>query len=366
MSYRTQSSGQIDLDESPSLRVARKRGETALSVSKQLNILDRKLRITSTDSEVLIPLSRLPSQNELDILKAKLRDFQIARYSFKRRDERPRSLIEAINDRVPPHVLAALPRSYDVVGDIAILEVPETLLEYRHIVGESMMRANPHAKTVMAKAGPVSDKFRVRKFIVIAGRPSTVTEHSEHGRVFRLDLSRVYFSPRLSHERQRVASSVKEGEVIVDMFAGVGPFSIVAAGVKNVRKAYGIDLNPDAAAFMLQNVILNNLRGKVTVVLSDATATSKIFSTLADRVIMNLPADSARFIPEACRFLRAEGGTIHFYKFVSEETPRESILESIQKEIERSGRKVVSIDIARDVKAVAPREFQLAIDIRVA
>jgi len=353
------------LDESLSLRVAREHGEAALSASKQLDILDKTLRIASTDSEVFIPLSRLPSQDELDMLKARLQDIRITRYSFKRREERPKSLIEALNDRVPPHVLAALPRSYDIVGDIAILEVPETLLEYGRIIGESMMRANSHVQTVLAKAGPVSNRFRVREFAILAGRPSTVTEHSEHGWIFRLDPSRVYFSPRLSHERQRVASLVKPGEVIVDMFAGVGPFSIVAAGVKNVRKVYGIDLNPDSTAFMLQNIMLNRLRGRVTVVLADAAVGSQVFSSLADRVIMNLPADSSRFIPQACRLLKAEGGIIHFYTFVSEETPRESVLERIRKEIESAGRKVASIEATRTVKAVAPREWQLAIDIKV-
>ncbi|MBS7622497.1 class I SAM-dependent methyltransferase family protein [Candidatus Bathyarchaeota archaeon] len=348
------------------MRVAREKAEAAISILKRLNVLDKGLRMASTGRDVFAPLSRMLSDDELAMLESELKDFQVTSHEFRRRDRKPRSLIEAIGDQLEPHILAELPRSYDVVGDIAVLELPQNLLEHRQIVGEAVMRVDPHVKTVLAKASPVSGKYRIRDFILLAGRSSTITEHREHGWIFRLDPVRVYFSPRLSHERQRIAAEVQPGETLVDMFAGVGPFSIVVAGVRNVRKVYGVDINPDAVTFMLQNITLNKLRGKVTAVLADAAAASEFLLGMADRVIMNLPADSDRFIPQACRLLSEGGGVIHFYTFTSEESPREAVLENVRRSVECAGRRVVRVEAVKDVRPVAPREWQLAIDIRVA
>jgi len=362
-----QNKGLISLDEFPALRVERKLGQVALSAAWKLNILNRNFRIMSTDTEVIIPLSKMPSQEDLATLKLELPNLQVSNYSFERRKLRPRSLVEVLYDKLPPDVLASLPRSYDVIGDVAIIEIPESLITYGRTIGEAVRLLNPRIQSVLAKAGPITNTFRVRDFTILAGRQSSVTEYSEYGCVLRLDPSKVYFSPRLSYERQRVASKVRPGEVVVDMFAGAGPFPVIIAGSRNVRKVYGLDVNPEAISFMLQNIELNNLRGKVTVVLADAAATSvELLSSSADRVIMNLPADSMRFIAQACRFLKPEGGVIHFYTFVSGKVSRETTLELIREKVESSGRTVVAIEAIRAIRAVAPREWQFAIDVRVA
>jgi len=355
------------LNQRTSLEVVRSLGEAALSAARELGILDRKSRIESTDTEVIIPLSKLPSEKELASLKSRLISLQISNHSFKCRKLRPSNLLEAVDDKLPPHLLGALPHSYDIIGNIAIVEMPENLLAYGHIVGEALMRLNPHVKTVITKAGPVTNTFRLRSYTSLAGEQSTLTQYSESGCVFRLDPRKTYFSPRLSYERRRIASNVKRGEVIVDMFAGVGPFSIVAAKLGNVRKVYGVDINPEAVSFMLQNVLVNRLRGRITVVLADVQETSvDLLSHSADRVIMNLPMESLVFIPRACNILKREGGVIHFYAFVSEKISREAILKILKEKIESTSRSIVGIEATRIVKGVAPREWQVAVDVRIA
>lgn len=355
------------LSQRPSLKVVRSLGEVALSAARELEILDGKFRIESTDTEVIIPLTRRPSEKELASLKLRLAGFQISNYSFRCRKLRASNLIEAVDDKLPPHMLAALPRSYDIMGDIAIVEMPEGLLPYGHIIGEALMQLSPRVKTVMAKSGPVTSTYRVRSYNLLAGERSTLTQHSESGCIFRLDPRKVYFSPRLSFERRRVASNMKPGEFVVDMFAGVGPFSIITAKLGNAAKVYGVDINPEAASFMLQNVLINRLRGRITVVLADVRGTSvRLLSHSADRVIMNLPTESIAFIPQACNLLKHEGGIIHFYAFVSEGVSHEVILEIMKEKIESASRKIVGIDAIRTVKGIAPREWQLAIDVRIA
>jgi len=366
-SFRLQNGDWIDLASYPSLKVARHLGQVALSVARRLNILDRELRVTSTKTDVIIPLSRMPSEEDLVAIKSALKHYQILNYPFRKREPRMRSLIEILNGRLPPHLMACLPRAYDVIGDVVILELPKSLLAYGQTVGDAVKQLNPRCRTVLAKAGPVADTFRTRDFLTLSGEQTTITEHSERGCLFRLDPRKVYFSPRLSYERQRLASKVMRGEIIVDMFAGAGPISIVIARSGNAERIYAFDINPEAVLFMLQNIKLNSLRGKMTAILADVTGiTANMLFHSADRVIMNLPERSLMLIPESCSFLKPEGGVIHLYTFASEGVSRENLSVLIRERVESAGRRLVAIEAVRTVKAVAPRQWQLAYDIRVA
>ena len=355
------------MNQRTSIRVVRSLGEVALSAARQLRILDDRSRIESTDAEVIIPLTREPTEDELVSLKQNITRLTISNYSFRRRKFRASNLVEAVDDKLPSHMLGAIPRSYDIIGDIAILEMPEGLLPYGHIIGEALMQLIPHVKTVMAKAGPVTNTYRIRIYNVLAGERSTLAQHSESGCIFRVDPCKAYFSPRLSFERRRIAANVRPGEILVDMFAGVGPFSIIVSKLGNPAKVYAVDINPEAASFMLQNVLINRLRGRISVVLADIRGTSaRLLSNYADRVIMNLPTESIAFIPQACSLLKHEGGIIHFYTFVSEQLSHEAIIENLKEKIESASRNVVEILVIRTVKGIAPREMQLAIDVRIA
>ena len=322
------------------------------------------MKIVSEKNDVIIPLSRFPSENEMTILKTDIKSLEFCSYEFEERKILKKNLSQVLENKLPPKVLANLPRSYDVIGNIAILEIPKDLFEYRKIIGESFKLLNPHYKTILAKDGPISDTFRVRDFIILNGGSSTVTEHNEYGSKFRLDPLKVYFSPRLSSERQRVTTKIKKGEIIVDMFAGVGPFSIAIARSCEVKKIFGIDMNPYATAFMLQNIKINKCQHKITVILADSTKIP-FYSFSADRVIMNLPEKSLNTIPQACQFLKPEGGFIHLYMFASEETPTKVLSENIRSKIILSGRKLVALETIKIVKEIGPREQQLAFDLKV-
>lgn len=330
-----------------------------------MGILQKNMKIAPEKDDVIIPLSRFPSENEMTILKSNISSLEFCTYEFEERKNLKKNLFEVLKYKLPPNALASLPRSYDVIGNIAILEIPNDLFEYRRVIGDSFRLLNPHYNTVLAKDGPISDTFRVRNFIILNGGPSTVTEHSEYGCKFRLDPLKVYFSPRLSSERQRVASNVKKGEIIVDMFAGVGPFSIIIARSCDVKKIYGIDVNPYAATFMLQNIRMNKCQNKITVILANSTKIS-CDSFSADRVIMNLPEKSIDAIPQACQFLKPEGGFIHLYLFASKGTSIEILSERIRSKIKLSGRKLIALEAIRIVKEIAPREQELALELNVA
>jgi tRNA (guanine37-N1)-methyltransferase len=200
-----------------------------------------------------------------------------------------------------------LPR-HDLVGGIAIL------LEPSREGAELLLRSRPSIHTVLAPEGPVEGEFRTRRFTVLAGEPTTRTRYTEYGLRFEIDLALAYFSPRLSGERQHVLGLVKEGERILDMFAGVGPFAITLAARAGL--VWAADINPGAVGLMLANIALNRT-GKVLPLLADAARLPRILPGGFDRVVMNLPFGAAGFLDAALALCRP-GGTIHLYTMVGE------------------------------------------------
>jgi tRNA (guanine37-N1)-methyltransferase len=159
---------------------------------------------------------------------------------------------------------------------------------------------------VLGEAGPVSGEFRLREFVHLAGEERTFTVHRENGCAFEVDLAKAYFSPRLSGERSRVVSLVREGERVLDMFSGVGPFAIQVAKHRKVPVT-AVELNPDAYRFLVRNVALNRVDRLVEPINEDARKVASSRPKAYDRVIMNHPSASLDFLREALIAAR-EGG----------------------------------------------------------
>jgi tRNA (guanine37-N1)-methyltransferase len=259
-----------------------------------------------------------------------------------------------------------LPHSVDFVGDIAIIEVPPELDVYKTLIGETILKVNRNVRTVLAKAGAIGGTYRTRDFTIVAGESRTETTHKEYECQFYLDVAKVYFSPRLSFEHHRVASLVKEGENVVDLFAGVGPFAVQIAKMRQDVEVFAVDLNPYAFEYLKRNIRINRVEGKVHPFLGDArqVVRRKLFG-IADRVIMNLPENALEFVDVACETIGPDGGTVHFYSFVSTSHSL-SIAESIfDKAVEECGRKVEEVLFSRLVRGTAPYEWQSVLDATI-
>ncbi len=348
------------------LKIPKISSEKAITAANKLGVIDKELEIHRNSTHIYIPITRNLLQEELKMLKKMIPNLEISTYTFKERKKHPTTLFEVLDGKLPPHFLASLPRAMDFVGDIAIIEIPQELEAYKTEIGNAIMQSHKNVRTVLAKAGPVKGKYRLREFTHIAGENRTETIHKEHGCKYYVDLTRVYFSPRLSNEHKRVASTVKEGETIIDMFAGVGPYTILIAKTHENVKVYAIDINPDAIAFLEKNARLNRVEGKVHPLLGDAKQiVRQRLRGVADRVIMNLPEKSMEFISAACEALKPEGGIIHFYSFVSLSDSWESLKIQFEKEIEKFGRKVEKILFMRLIRETAPYEWQAVLDAEI-
>lgn len=352
--------------ESLCLKIPKSKGEKAIILANKLKIVDKGLKVERNQKFIYVPLIRSPSKDELDTLQNQILEYEITLRVFQEKKETSKTFMEYLEDRLPPYLLASLPRAIEFVGDIAIIEVPPELNNHKGIIGEAVMKAHKNVKTVLAKAGAVSGTYRLREYAVIAGEPKTSTIHKEWGCQYHVDLAKAYFSPRLSYEHSRVASLTKEGETVVDMFAGVGPFAVLIAKTRKNLRVYAVDINSHAVELLKKNARLNRVEDKIFPFLGDARdiAKAKLAGT-ADRVIMNLPEKAIEFVDAACMALKPEGGVIHFYSFVDSSTSLDSTKARFAEAVEKCGRKLAKILFSKFVRETAPYEWQAVIDAEI-
>jgi tRNA (guanine37-N1)-methyltransferase len=267
---------------------------------------------------------------------------------------KPRSLREALVGKLEPEEIRKV-RAFDIVGDIAILRLPEELLPKKKIIAEALLQVHRNVRTVLLQASPVRGVYRTRELEFIAGEPKTETIHRESGCLFKVDLAQVYFSPRLSFDRIRIAKQVREGEVVVNMFAGVGCYSIVIAKHSRACKVYSIDLNPHAYRYMCENVRLNRVGDRVIPILGDVREKVPLLEK-ADRILMPLPERARDFLDMALSAIKP-GGIIHFYDFGEEPDPFSSSIRFLQEKIGK-----FKIFEARKLRSYAPRCYHIVLD----
>jgi tRNA (guanine37-N1)-methyltransferase len=204
-------------------------------------------------------------------------------------------------------------RSYDLVGDIVVTRIPPQLEGVRREIGELLLEQNPKARLVLQAHGPTKSGARTRIMRTIAGEGTSLTEHREHGTTYIVDVSRVCFTPRLSHERLRVAEQVVDGERVLNMFSGAGSFSLlIARMVESV--VFSADTNPAAIECMKRGIHRNRFAGTVLPIFGNSKLVFKRVPKF-DRIILPLPAISDEFLDLASR-LSVPGGVIHHYREV--------------------------------------------------
>jgi tRNA (guanine37-N1)-methyltransferase len=221
------------------------------------------------------------------------------------------NLREALSKKLTKKEMENLKTSFDIIGDIAIIEVPPKLVKKQKIIAETLMKIHNNVKTVLKKGSERKGELRLRNLKYMAGRKSTVTLHTEFGCKYKLDVKKTYFSPRESTERNRIADLVKKGETVLVMFAGIAPFSILIAKRKDVD-VYSVELNKDAHRYAKDNIHLNHVASKVEVVNGDVRKVCKSYYSACTRVIMPLPKEGYKFLDVAFKCVKPKG-IIHFY-----------------------------------------------------
>ena len=354
------------MPEAPCLKVPKVLGEKTIRLVRRLNLFNRELKVEQVGEHLFIPLVREPLPADVKEFKRSLPNCEAAVHKFPRHTKRSLTPADLLEDKLPSHLLASLPHAMDFVGDVAVIEVPPELEAYKKAVGEAILKAHKRVHTVLAKSGAVEGMYRLREFETIAGVGKTETVHKEHGCMFYVDLAKTYFSPRLSHEHDRVASQVKDGETVIDMFAGVGPFSILIAKRHENVQVYAIDVNPDAVNYLKKNIKANHVEKSVTPLLGDIRRiVNKKLIGIADRVIMNLPERAIEYVDVACEAIKPRGGVVHYYEFTSIPEPLETAKVRLIEAMKQTSRNVKKTLYARLVRATAPYTFQVVVDVEI-
>ena len=343
------------------VKVAASDGERTRKALLEHNLLDSDYKILSQEGVLFIPLRQEVQSELIDTILESIH-YETGEMEFEPISHGPRNLAEALESYLSPEELELVPRAYDLIGDIAVLEIPDELSKHRELIGRVFHEVHKNFSTVLAKKGAISGTTRIREYQCLAGEDKTETIHIEYGCRLAVDLSKAYFSPRLLEEHNRVAQLVKDSEFVVDMFCGVGPFPIHITRQRNVH-IIAIDINPDAIALLKKSIGLNKLVGTVEPIVGDAKDYSK--SQKADRVIMNHPSGAFDFVPDACRILKPHG-ILHYYDFVGGENPEDTIRSKLTQLVEDAGRSIDTVNLVRRVRDSAPYEFQMVVDAIIA
>ncbi|ASJ07740.1 tRNA (guanine-N1)-methyltransferase [Thermococcus siculi] len=290
----------------PAVKVPATEAEPVKRKLKKLGIYDGKRRPRREGNFVLLPVTDSPQVQGMG--------YEVLDVELPLRPERQiyKNLETVLADRLTPEELKYL-RRYDVIGDIAVVQIPR---ELRHRVDDivwGLRKVHPFIR-VVAQKGFHEGAFRIREYSIIWGERRLETIHKENGVEIKVDLSRAFFNPRMKGERYRLAQLVRDGERILIPFAGVLPYALVIARYKRVRIT-AVELNEEAYRLGLENIELNRkrLKGEIEFIPGNAFDVLPELPTY-DRVISPTPRDVdalALTLSKAERWL-------HYYDFVHE------------------------------------------------
>ena len=253
------------------------------------------------------------------------------------------------------------PIGYELLGSTAIIEHSGTILEQKEM-GLKLIRSNNRIKTVLAKAGPVQGRFRIRKLRYLCGDRKWVVKYKENGCEFVFDPRRTFFSSKLSFERSRIINNSSNNESVIVMFAGVGPFAIEIAKTHKGSHVVAIEENPYAYRRMKDNIRLNKLKN-VEALEGDVAKKWKLYKDRFDRVIMPLPWSSIDFLDAAFNVSKRKS-IIHIYIFGD----ASSIVADSWKRIKEHAHSCnfkVKLLFNRTVRTYSAKEIEVVLDIEL-
>jgi tRNA (guanine37-N1)-methyltransferase len=366
----------------PYFRVNQKKGEEFINIIKSSfnnkNILNNRYKTLHKGDWIYFPLiNNKELINEIVRVIGEKFSYEVKfNEGVVNQDFRPRSLKEYLREKIPKKFLKFIPKSYDIIGEIAIVEFnikdserTRNVQKYKQEIAKAIAFINKNVKTVYEKASEIKGRYRVRDLHLLFGNDVSETIHKENNCVFKLDVKKTFFTPRLFFERKRIISKIfKNNEKIVDLFAGIGPFSIEIAKNHDVQ-IYAFDINPNAFFYLKENIRMNKIKGDVSPVNINVSKLKNPKYPLhfklknwANRIIMNLPEKSLEYLDVACYLLDSMGGIIHHYQFAKKPNSLKDGLEKLKVSLKKLNWKISKIVEKKVVKPYSPKEDLIVID----
>ncbi|MHA1294406.1 MAG: class I SAM-dependent methyltransferase [Promethearchaeota archaeon] len=346
---------------------------------KDFRIIDEKYKILKDSNHIYFPL--IDNQLSINNLKSTIKKFfqfeivykqPIKNFKFKYKN-----IQKALENDIPKQYFKLIPKSFDIIGNIALVEFKNINNNKKKIskkfklkIAEALLDINKNVISVFEKRSKIKGEYRIRDLKFLTGKNKTITVHKENNCVFYLDVKKMYFTPRLVFERKRIAlNEFKEKEIIVDMFAGVGPFSIQIAKNHDVI-VYAFDKNSFAYEYLKKNIKHNKLLGNiipynmdVKELLNPLNKVGNILKNNVNRILMNLPEKSLEFINVACFLMKSSGGILHNYQFCNNKpNPIEIGINNLKLELKKNNWYIDKIICSKIVKSFSPKLDLVVID----
>lgn len=250
-------------------------------------------------------------------------------------------------------------RAYDLVGDIVIMTIPGGLEKKEQEIATAILANNHKVKVVAKRAAHYGGEFRQRPIKVIGGEVRRETEVREFGVRLQLDVETVYFSSRSGNERRRIASLVQEGENVLVLFSGIGPYPLMISRYSGAKRIVGVEKNPVAHNYGMKNLKLNKKCSNIELIKGDVRDILPGFTAHFDRIIMPLPKSAGDYIDLALPLLQP-GGWIHFYDMQHVDSFEKSVIK-VRAACEAAGRSLVTSEIVLSGHC-GPRTYRICVD----
>lgn len=322
-------------------------------VLNSLELVDKSLAIVDERESIVIPLRGRPDAHLLSQYGARLVERE-----FPARNART-DPIDEIRSRapVPSSLEHLLPERWEKFGDVVVMKLPPELVQFEQRIGEAYADVLG-AKAVLREVGGISGEFRTPHTKRMFGSEA-VTVHKENGILYKFDAERIMFSSGNEEERLRMATIRCDGEVVVDMFSGIGYFSLPLAVYQRPTKVVACEINPIAHSYLSENIRLNRVESVVSPFLGDNRDLPG--TGFADRVIMGYVKTTHEFLPAALRYLKS-GGTMHYH-----ETCPNELLDSRPIQRVESAARGYKVELLRSkaIKSYAPGVSHIVLDVKV-
>ncbi len=274
---------------------------------------------------------------------------------------------EALTKVLTEKEMQEVKTAHDILGNIAIIEIADTLINKEKIIAETLLNSNPKITTILKKAAEHSGVFRTQKMTWLAGEKTKVCEYKENNTRLRFNVEKTYFSSRLSTERKRIYEQVKPNEDVLVMFSGAAPYVCAISKNTKAKTVVGIEINPDAHDYAKENIKLNKIKNSYLlnadvhkVKISDL---EKIGAPIVyDRIAMPLPKTADEFLGDAFRFAK-KGTIIHFYDFL-----HVNDFNDCKKKILKAAKKSkLKVKILKFTKCgqYSPKKYRICVDFEV-
>lgn len=271
-------------------------------------------------------------------------------------------LKEALSDVLPKELIGQLVRGFDVVGDVAIIIIPEQFQQYEKIIGDAILQNMSNVRIVAKRDGVYSGEYRLLPLKRIAGEGSFETIHKEYGLRYAVDPSLVYFSVRSGTERARVANLIQDDEEVLVLFSGIGPLPLMISKHSGARRIIGVEKNSNAIIFARKSLKLNKRIKNVSFLEGDVAEIVPGLKSTFSRVAMVLPQSGEEFLPCALPLIR-NGGWLHFYDF-QEEGEFAKSLRVVESAVKLLGGRVEESSVHK-CGHIGPSRYRISVDSKI-